>query len=136
MAFSGNNQSIYNAAYNGFIGGAVAGRGVTDPTASDYSSLATAAIAFATEVDANVPTDAELSTGAAGTTIAPSAGVNAAAAYAKTHLMYSLCFGYWAGRYNVDIVTSDYLTDALAIKAVYTEGVAGYASAPGGTSLT
>jgi hypothetical protein len=138
MAFSGNNQTIFNQAFNGYMAGALSGRPIADTVAADYSSLVTSGLAFAQEVDANIPTDAELSTGAGGTTIAPAAGAAAANAYAKSSLMFSLCLGYWQGRLNntPDPVATDYLSIALAIKAAYVESVAGYASAPGGSSLT
>ena len=136
MSFSGNNQSIFNAAYNGALGGFFEGRVSADPVAADYSQFATVALAYAQAVDAAIPTDAELSTGAAGTTIAPGAGTNAAAAYAKTQLMVSLSRAFWSGRLPSDIVSADYALIALTIKAQYVEFVAGYASAPGGSSLT
>jgi hypothetical protein len=136
MAFSGNNQSIYNAAYDGFLAGALAGKVYTDETAADYATLTASATAFATEQDSVIATDPELSTGAGGTTVPPTTNVLTQNQLAKVHLMFSLCFGYWSGRFNSDNVPSDYTNSALAIKAVYTEAVAGYANAPGGTSLT
>ena len=136
MAFSGNNQAIYNAAYDGFLAGALAGKVYTDEVAADYASLSVSAGAFATELDSVISTDANLSTGAAGTSVPPTTNVLTSNQLAKTHLMFSLCFGYWSGRFNSDNVPSDYTNSALAIKAVYVEAVAGYASAPGGSSLT
>jgi hypothetical protein len=138
MAFSGNNPTLFNAAVDGFMAGSVADRGITDTTAGDYSTLVTAALAFATELDAQIAVDATITTaGAPNTTIAPIAGATTANLNAKGHLMFSLCYGYWVGRLNPtpDPVAVDYLPAALAIKAVYNETVAGYASAPGGSSL-
>jgi hypothetical protein len=138
MAFSGNNPTLFNAAVNGYIGGVVAGRAISDTVTADYTAIEAAAAAFATEVDAQITVDATITTaGTPNTTIAPVAGATSANAYAKSHLMFSLCFGFWEGRLNPspDPVAADYLSIALAIKAAYTAGVAAYAQAPGGTSL-
>jgi hypothetical protein len=138
MAFSGNNPTLYNACVNGYIGGALSGRAIVDTVTSDYSALEVAAAAFAAEVDAQIAVDATLTTaGTPNTTIAPVAGNTTACLSAKSHLMFSLCYGYWAGRLNPspDPVVTDYLAAALAIKAAYNAGLAAYAAAPGGTSL-
>lgn len=138
MAFSGNNPSLYNAAVDGFLAGALAGRTIVDDVSADYTALEVAAAAFAAEVDAQIAVDATLTTaGTPNTTIAPVAGSTTANLNAKGHLMFSLCFGYWEGRLNPspDPVQTDYLAAALAIKAAYNAGIAAYALAPGGTSL-
>lgn len=138
MAFSGKNPTLFNAAVNGYMAGALAGRAITDPTAGDYTVLAASAIAFATEVDAQIAVDATITTaGTPNTTIAPVAGNTTACALTKSHLMFSLCFGWWEGRLNLnpDAVAGDYLTIALGIVAAYNATVTAYGTAPGGTSL-
>jgi hypothetical protein len=138
MAFSGNNPTLFNAAVDGYIAGALAGRGISDSVSADYTALGVAAAAFATEVDAQITVDATITTaGTPNTTIAPVAGNTTACLNAKGHLMFSLCFGWWEGRLNntPDPVATDYLSIALAIKAAYVAGLAAFAAAPGGTSL-
>jgi hypothetical protein len=138
MAFSGNNPTLFNAAVDGYMAGALTGRPITDATSTDYTALAASAIAFATEVDAQIIVDATITTaGTPNTTIAPIAGNTTACLNAKGYLMFSLCFGWWAGRLNPtpDVTAGDYLSAALGIKAAYTATVTAYASAPGGTSL-
>ena len=138
MAFSGNNPTLFNAAVDGYMAGALSGRAITDATSTDYTVLAASAIAFATEVDAQIIVDATITTaGTPNTTIAPIAGNTTACLNAKGHLMLALCYGWWAGRLNntPDVTAGDYLGAALGIKAAYTATVTGFASAPGGTSL-
>lgn len=139
MAFSGNNQTIYNAALDGALAGMVASGQVQDPTTADYAALGAAATVWATKLDSLIATDATLSTGAGGTTIAPIAGATTANLNAKGHLAFALSFGFWFGR-NVPLsapVTAAAVTaGATAVAAVYAQGVAQYALAPGGSSLT
>jgi hypothetical protein len=141
MAFSGNNQSIFNSALNGCLAGMLAGGQVVDPTAADFASMVAIAVAFATEVDAKIATDAAMSTGAAGTTIDPVAGATQATFIAKPNLAFALCFGYWFGRPfapGVTATAAGYVVGATSIAAIYAEatGAAGYGAAPGGSSLT
>jgi len=138
MAFSGNNPTLFNAAVNGFLAGVLDSRAGLDPVTADYAAIEAAAVAFATEVDAQIAVDANITTaGTPNTTIAPVAGATSAGAYAKSHLMFSLCFGQWSGRLNQvpDPLAADYLSLALGIKGAYNAGLAAYAAAPGGTSL-
>lgn len=138
MAFSGNNPTLFNAAVDGYMAGALAGRGISDTVSADYTVLAASAIAFATEVDAQIAVDATITTaGAPNTTVAPIAGATTANLNAKGHLMFSLCFGWWEGRLNntPDVVAGDYLSIALGIKAAYVATLAAYLTAPGGSSL-
>jgi hypothetical protein len=134
MAFSGHNQTLYNAALNGALAGMMSGRPITDATTADYAAMGNAATAFATEVDAGIAADATLTT--AGATLVPASAANQANALAKSNLMNALCKAYWEGRVGSDTTDADYSEGATAIAAVYAQGVAQYALAPGGTSLS
>ena len=136
MAFTGNNQTIFNAALDGAMAGTLSGRSISDLTQADYNVYAQAALALATEVDANIATDPNLSTGAGGTTIAPVAGVTTATLNAKGHLAFALSFAVTEGRPLQDITAADYSVLGQAVAKAYAAAVAQYANAPGGTSLT
>jgi len=138
MAFSGNNQLIYNAAFNGCMAGAVAGAQIADQTATDYAALQLVANAFAQEVDSQIATDPQLATGAAGTTVPPATAAETSAQQAKAGIVFAVCFGFWFARPNWQSsqTPATYLNAALAVKAVYTQAVTGYGAAVGGTSLS
>lgn len=139
MAFSGNNQSIYNAAFDGAMAGMMAGAQSADPTQADYNVIAAVATLWATKLDSLIATDANLSTGAGGTTIAPIAGVTTASLNAKSHLAFALSFGFFVNRNQpttAGITANTFTVGATAIAAAYAAGVAQYALAPGGSSLT
>lgn len=139
MAFSGNNQTIYNAAFDGAMGGMMAGAQATDPTQADYNTMQAVATLWATKLDSLIATDANLSTGAGGTTIDPIAGVTTASLNAKSHLAFALSFGYFMNRNqptSAGLTANTFTIGATAVAAAYASGVAGYANAPGGSSLT
>src|SRR5712671_3845781 len=96
-----NNKPLYDAAYGGFLGGAFEGRYITDPVAAHYAGIKAAAIAFATEVDAQI--------GAGSPSIE------------EQVLMQTLCQGVMSGMFNPDAVAGDYAIVAAAIAALYTE---------------
>jgi hypothetical protein len=139
MSFSGNVQSIFNAALNGCLAGMVAGAQGQDSTATDYNQLGAVALAVATEVDSVVGADATLA--GSGATVVPASAANQANALAKPALMFGICFGYffqrpnWLGGSSSTTATT-YATAAAAIKAIYTQAVTQYGNAPGGTSLS
>lgn len=134
MAFTGNNQTIFNSAMNGALAGMMKGRPLTDNTAADYLNMCKVALAFATEVDSEIAADATLT--AAGATVVPATAANQQNFNAKSHLIATLCMSYWDGRWSNDQVAGDFSVPAAAIAAAYTEQVAQYANAPGGTSLS
>lgn len=135
MAFSGNNQTIYNAALNGTLAGMQEGRPLTDGTSADYAVQGNVASAFAKEVDSLIAADATLTT--AGATLVPASAANQANALAKVNAMLAICRAVWAGRGGASDVTAvDYAVLAAAVVAVYNQAIAQYALAPGGTSLS
>lgn len=135
MAFSGNNQSLYNAALNGALAGQIAGSQIADGNTAHYATYGNVASAFAKEVDAGIVADATLTT--AGATLVPASAANQANALAKTSIMFQLCFAYWLGRQGAsDITATDYAVAAAAIAAAYAQAVTQYGLAPGGTSLS
>lgn len=134
MAFTGNNQTIFNSAMNGALAGMMKGRPLTDATAADYQNMCKVALAFATEVDSEIAVDATLT--AAGATVVPATAANQQNYNAKSHLIASLCFAYWDGRWSTDQTAGDWSVGAAAVAAAYAEQVATYANAPGGTSLS
>src|SRR5271154_6533763 len=108
MSFSGHNQVIYNAAFNGCMGGQLAAAGLpvqapaAIPSTSNATYLAMAAIAtaFATALDAVIPQDTtNFSTGASPTvTTPPTTGAITVHQWAQIDLVKSLAYGYWASR--------------------------------------
>lgn len=136
MAFSGNNQLIYNAAFNGAMAGMMAGRPITDATTADYAAYGNVATAWATEVDSLIVTDAQLA--AAGATVPPTTAAETAAQQAKAGFIHQLSHSYWQGRdiTGASTVAANYSVAATAVFHAYSEAVAQYALAPGGTSLS
>lgn len=134
MAFTGNNQTLFNAAMDGALAGMMAGRDMKDATQNDYNAVASAALSYATEVDAQIAADATLT--AAGATVIPASAANQQNFNAKSHLMQAISFGVWHGRSGTDNNNPDYLVLAKAVAAAYAAAVAAYANAPGGTSLS
>ena len=148
MSFTGNNPTLYNAAFNGALAGMIAGNQLNAaavPSATDQNTVAmvAAATAFATEVDSLIPitgAQANITTSATpNTTKAPVAGITTASQLAFSVVLFGICFGYWFGR--PDNVTSPaptaagFAQPAAAVVAIYTAAQTGYAGAPGGTSL-
>lgn len=135
MAFSGNNQSLYNAALNGALAGMMSARSNTSGTTANYASWGAAATAWATKVDSLITADATLTS--AGATIVPASAANQQNALAKTSMMQAICKSFWEGAgLSTDTTQADYATGAAACVAVWNQAVAQYALAPGGTSLS
>jgi len=119
-----NNNIYYNAAYCGFIEGALAGRNPTSSTATDYLDLTQAAQAFAQRVDSLIAEDALVSTGGGDPSqLAITTNTIAADEQWRAGLLQSVCRGIIAGRYPTSEVAGDYATPAAAAKAVWTEGL-------------
>lgn len=127
------NNIYYNAAYIGFIEGAIEGRGIypninaagadISAIAGTYLTLTQAAQAFATEVDSLIPFDALVSTGASNTQLAVTTNTIAANEQWRAGLLRSICRAALAGRYGLDAVAVDYAGLAAACKAAWTEGL-------------
>ena len=99
MAF--NNNAVYNAALASAL---TNGGWITDPDQADYSSTVDRAVAFATEVDLQIPLDGAMN-------------------QAKADLLQSICQGTMSTRSPTSIVPADYLAIATAIAALYRQAV-------------
>jgi hypothetical protein len=134
MAWAGNNQEVWNAAFNGALAGMYAGAGITDPTAADAASYTAVAKSWAVAVDAAVATNAAISTGANGTTVVASAGVNAATQQAYVSLVSTLSMGYWLNRNGANLpatppTSASFTTAATALAALVTAAQTVYTAA-------
>lgn len=115
MAF--NNPSIYDAALNGAFGGAFANRSEKSIVANDYTSLANACAAYASQLDSLIahitlgPTDAQLSA------------------------IESLSFAAWSNRQPSSLVPTSYANLAAVVKAAWTK-VTSLASGATGVAVT
>ncbi len=123
MAYLNN---IYgNAAYTGFIKGAMTGRKPSSTTATDYLSLKTAALAFAAQVDSLIVFDGLVSTNAGITQLAITTNTIAANEQWRAGLLHDLCAAALGGSYTNDSVQADYTGLAAAIFACWTEMILG-----------
>ena len=119
-----NNNIYYNAAYCGFIQGALQGRNPTSSTATDYLDLTQAAQAFAQRVDSLIAESALVSTGGGDPTqLAITTNTIAANEQWRAGLLQAVCAGIIAGRYPVSETSADYATPAAAAKACWTEAL-------------
>jgi len=118
------NNALYDAAYIGFLEGALAGRPITNATASSYLALTQAAQAFAKQVDAGIAFDATISTGGSNTMLVDT-GSNTIQANTqfKPDLLRGICSGAMNGRFTEDATQADYATVAAACIACYTEAL-------------
>lgn len=118
------NDIYYNAAYCGFIKGALSGRAQTSTTAADYLDLTQAAAAFATEVDSLIAEDALVTTGGGTPTqLAITTNTIAANEQWRAGLLQAICEGLIGGRYPASEVAADYAAIAAQVKAIWTEGL-------------
>lgn len=118
-----NNNIYYNAAYTGFIEGALSGRGVASSTATDYLDLTQAAQAFAVKVDSLIVEDALVSTGGGNPSqLAITTNTIAADEQWRAGLLQSICRGVISGRYPVSETAATYATLAAIVVAIFTEG--------------
>jgi len=121
---------LYNAAYNGYLAGSLAGANYTDATAADYAKLTAQAVNFATEVDAQVGAVAAVEMGNASFVPASAANTNNLVSY--TAIMFGICFGMASGRYRAPAVAdaaATFLQMANAVNAIFTEAVASQSNA-------
>jgi hypothetical protein len=130
MAWAGNNPTVFNAALAAYIAAAKLSAGPLPVASGSLTSLEAQATAFATEVDSVIVTDATLSAaGPPTSTIAPSAGINAASAYVKGHLIFGLCFNALQTGFLPSSSAPTFATIAAAVLAIYTAAVAAIAAA-------
>lgn len=124
-----NNNALFNAALLGFIEGAVGGAWITSATATDYATLKNAAVAFATEVDAQIAFDALITTNASNTMLVDT-GSNTIQSNTifRPGLMQAVCSAAMQGRYATSATATDYLNIAKACAALYTEMLLGIVS--------
>lgn len=99
-----NNATYFDAAMSGAIAGEATNWN-TDATAADYNTLVAAAVAFATEVDLQIPVDGS-----------PTA--------AKAQLVFAICSSAISGRSLSSATATDYLAIAKGLAALYTNAVA------------
>lgn len=119
-----NNNCLYNAAIAGFMEAALAGRSLESGfgTAATYATLVATAAAFAAAVDALIPFDATITTGASNTILAITTNTIAGNEQAKINLMSRISCGVLWGRASG--VATDYTTGIAAqVVAAYTEAL-------------
>jgi hypothetical protein len=121
------NPTIANAFYDGAMGGMLAAAIQVGAVAASYASFAAVALAFAAECDAQFLIDTSISVaGPPNTTVAPVAGVTTANLNFKSHLAFSLAFGYFFGRATAgqgSSLAASYAGAAAIVAAAYTEAV-------------
>lgn len=123
MAYLNN---IYgNAAYAGFIRGAIDGRGTRGMSSANLTALKAAALAFAAQVDAGIPFDALVTTGASITQLAITTNTIAANEQWRAGLLEDLCYGEISERFSFDSVQANWADEATSIVAAWTALVAG-----------
>lgn len=121
---------LYNAAYNGYLAGAIAGGIQSDSTAADYSKLTAQAVNFATEVDTVVGAIAAVETGNASFVPASAANTNNLVSY--TAIMFGICFGQAFGRFRAPAVAdtaASFAAAAAVVNAIFTEAIASQSNA-------
>jgi len=127
---AGNNNCLRNAAFTGFMTGALSGRVISSPLAASYLKLKDAANAFAGQVDAAIPFDATITTSAMDPSMLVSTGSNTIQSntQVKPTLLQGICCAAMEGRFSEDATPSDYTSLAAACAAAYTEGLLGLVS--------
>jgi hypothetical protein len=111
MAWAGNTQEVWNAAFNGALAGIFANLGfavklpssglppaVPDTTTADYAPYAAVAEAWAIAVDAAIGPVTGMSTGTNGTTVPPTTAAEAATQQAYVSLVTTLSQSYWQNK--------------------------------------
>jgi hypothetical protein len=115
------NNIYFNAAYTGFIKGALMARQGATLTAG----LVTAATTYATKVDSLIPFDALVTTGASNTQLAITTNTIAANEQWRAGMLHDLAFAQLAGSYTEDAVATDYTARATTLVASWTTAIAG-----------
>lgn len=124
------NNIYFNAAFCGFMCGALEGRSQSSSTAADYLDLTQAAQAFAQKVDSLIPEDALVTTGGGDPSqldmivnLPPPTPDNTIAANEqfRAGVLQSICKGLISGRYPKSETQADYAAIAAVAVAVFTE---------------
>lgn len=119
-----NNNCLYNAAYVGFIQGAIGGAWQQSATATDYLKLTQAAQAFAQEVDTLIPFDALITTNSASTMLVDTASNTIQSnTQFRPGLLQAIVQANFDGRYGLDATATDYSKIAATCAAIYTESI-------------
>lgn len=120
-----NLNNIYaNAAYVGCFAGFFAGRSPSNAVATSYLDQKTAAGKIATAIDALIPFDALVTTGASNTQLAQTTNTITANEQFRANLLQQLCFAAMEGRSPLAAQAAS-ATLAAAIVAAWTEGLLG-----------
>jgi hypothetical protein len=116
-----NNAVLWNAAFTGFLGGALANRVPTATSSTDagYVAAQTMAAAFALEFDSLVSNDTTISQGS-GLALVPTTNLIASTQFAKTRLAHSIALGMTEGRYLTGVTAAMYQAQAQAAETCYT----------------
>ena len=121
------NNVYYNAAFRGFLRGALSGRPISSPTAATYLKLTQAAQAFATEVDSKIAFDALVTTSNVDPTLLvlpdPVTQATQGNATLRAPVLEAICAGVIDGRYSEDAVAADWSTIAAAAAACFAEAL-------------
>jgi hypothetical protein len=119
-----NNNCLYNAAYEGFLKGALGGRKITSGTATNYLKLTQAAEAFAKKVDSLIPEDLAITTGGGSPAMLVDTKSNTIQSdtQMKPSLLRAICAAAMGGSYTEDSTQADYAALAAACAACYNEG--------------
>ena len=121
---------LYNAAYNGYLAGSLAGANYADATSADYAKLTAQAVNFATEVDSVVGAVAAVE--AANVSFVPASAANTNNLVSYTEVMFGICFGMVQGRYRAPAVADAatvFATMAAAVNAIFVEAIASQSNA-------
>jgi hypothetical protein len=131
-----HNQVLLNAALAGFVTGALQASKIVDPTAGDYAALVAQGVPFATQVDAAIPNDTEIS-GVAGVTLPPTTSDIQLAQISQSLLVEGLSEATRFGQYQAPATPeaqAGFTTAAAAIAALYAETVASFLINEGGAA--
>jgi len=118
------NNCYFNAAYLGFIAGAMAGR--TPPlTAEDSEALTTNAAAFATEVDSKIPFDALVTTANNDPTMLVDTASHTIQSdtILRPMALQTICAATMQGKFPTSSTAADYSDAADRVAALFTETV-------------
>jgi hypothetical protein len=116
---STHTPALYNAALSGFLEGALS----LAPSGAQNAALVTAAQAYATLVDATIPTDATLTTAANATTNLAATPANANALSSRPLALQGFCRSQIQA-FGTDPTGADYTALATAVAATYAAYVA------------
>lgn len=137
-----NNILLFNAAFSGYLAGALAGGNLTDNVQADYLNIVSQASTFAVVMDAAIPTDAvgtpqpptsiniSLVGGAADAVVAPTFSGITESQSSKPQLMEALCFGAAFERFATGQSGTVFTVLVAAIKAAYFQTILSNVTTP------